>query len=118
MYISLLKNFTFCLFTRIVLKTDREVRLKVLHLLLTLSNVEHRNQLIVLVIQELISYDEELMKNNNRYFNDSLIHRKKNKLLQALLILENFIHQNSSCQLEVSSSLIFVKLWFVFISIL
>ncbi|CAH1396741.1 unnamed protein product [Nezara viridula] len=86
--------------SEIVLKTDREVRLKILHLLLTLSNVEHRNQLIVQVIQELISYDEELSKNNNRYFNDSLIHRKKNKLLQALLILENYIHQNASCQFE------------------
>ncbi|XP_014270420.1 probable methyltransferase TARBP1 isoform X7 [Halyomorpha halys] len=84
----------------IILKTDREVRLKVLHLLLTLSNVEHRNHLIVKVIQELISYDEELTKNNNRYFNDSLIHRKKNKLLQAILILENYIYLNPSYQLE------------------
>ncbi|XP_066904608.1 probable methyltransferase TARBP1 isoform X2 [Halyomorpha halys] len=87
----------------IILKTDREVRLKVLHLLLTLSNVEHRNHLIVKVIQELISYDEELTKNNNRYFNDSLIHRKKNKLLQAILILENYIYLNPSYQLEAGN---------------
>ncbi|XP_014247495.1 uncharacterized protein LOC106665533 [Cimex lectularius] len=74
----------------IIVKSELEVRLQALNILFKNSSPEN-NIFIFKMVKNLIQEDRTCMKNNKRYFNDSLVHRRKNRTLQVLLIIQRYI---------------------------
>lgn len=82
------------------------------HEALHFSDSSTENDCLVLlenIIRSLMEYDENISKRKQRYFNDSLHHRIKNRILQCLLVFQFTIKSfydkfNSNFTKDIKSS--------------
>ncbi|KAK9507448.1 hypothetical protein O3M35_007301 [Rhynocoris fuscipes] len=88
-------------------KYSTDVRIFSLSILLDKDTFE-RNNLVKILISELLQSYKESCK-SNRYFNDSLVHRKRNRILQTLLALNSLIINDVHFHKEVNELLNFVN---------
>lgn len=110
------------------IREDREVRLKALDLVigsvLNLADASKHDgdnvrcgqlfidanglELLISIIRSLLEFDNDINSKKQRYYNDSLHHRIKNRILQSLLILQYVVSSiGNKILMKTSSSVVF-----------
>ncbi|XP_046663534.1 LOW QUALITY PROTEIN: probable methyltransferase TARBP1 [Homalodisca vitripennis] len=89
-------------------RSSQQVRANALATLLAVASQEGGLELLVKTVHILIAKDDQLTARRTRYHGDSLRHRVKHRILQALLVLETVL-ANSSSPLSKSCVVMLVK---------
>ncbi|XP_067009826.2 probable methyltransferase TARBP1 isoform X2 [Anabrus simplex] len=88
---------------------DNDVRARGFQLLLAVaSSPEHRG-MATAIVDMLLERDNSLSKSKSRYYGDSLHHRTKHRLMQALLLLDTFLTPQCSHMLEWLSNCLLLE---------
>lgn len=82
---------------------------------IVLSNACDNDDMAVVigVLQQLLAKDRELTARRQRYYGDSLHHRLKNRILQAVLIFEAVLAKSSNVKAQVCCYFYFVIISYI-----
>lgn len=83
------------------LQTSGEVRVSALSIVLAMFELEGGEDVVIEIVQQLLAEDKILTERRQRYHGDSLHHRLKHRILQAVLVLEAVLSQSVSAKAQV-----------------